>query len=177
MPQFEETAPTFAENAARQSAALFQLWAEQLASRSMHSSSPTIPGLVVARARRRARREFGALRRPERTAAERNAKLLHELSGKTGADRDSAIRLRDRAGRPQRPDAIVSARADGIDSRCTERHRRLRLRSRFLFSELKKTFAELSREEKNHHSHRGKAFRRLLTLVPQLTYRVPHLEC
>jgi inosine/xanthosine triphosphate pyrophosphatase family protein len=34
---------------------------------------------------------------------------------------------------------------------------------------LKKSFAELTREEKNQHSHRGKAFRRLLTLIPQLT--------
>ena len=32
----------------------------------------------------------------------------------------------------------------------------------FYFPALKKTFAELSAEEKNRHSHRGKAFRRLL---------------
>jgi XTP/dITP diphosphohydrolase len=33
---------------------------------------------------------------------------------------------------------------------------------------LGKTFAELSPEEKNAHSHRGKAFRRVLTLVNSL---------
>ena len=33
----------------------------------------------------------------------------------------------------------------------------------FFNEPLKKTFAELSREEKNQHSHRGKAFRKLLT--------------
>jgi XTP/dITP diphosphohydrolase len=32
----------------------------------------------------------------------------------------------------------------------------------FFVPELNKTFAELSREEKNRFSHRGKAFRRLL---------------
>jgi XTP/dITP diphosphohydrolase len=32
----------------------------------------------------------------------------------------------------------------------------------FYFPPLKKTFAELSAEEKNQHSHRGKAFRKLL---------------
>ena len=35
----------------------------------------------------------------------------------------------------------------------------------FYFPALKKTFAELSTEEKNRHSHRGKAFRRLLGLM------------
>ena len=39
----------------------------------------------------------------------------------------------------------------------------------FYFTELHKSFAELTREEKNQHSHRGKAFRRLLALLPQLT--------
>ena len=38
----------------------------------------------------------------------------------------------------------------------------------FDFTELHKSFAELTREEKNQHSHRGKAFRRLLALLPQL---------
>ena len=35
----------------------------------------------------------------------------------------------------------------------------------FYFPALGKTFAELSAEEKNIHSHRGKAFRRLLRLI------------
>ena len=36
----------------------------------------------------------------------------------------------------------------------------------FYFPELGKTFAELTPEEKNQHSHRGKAFRKLLVLLP-----------
>jgi XTP/dITP diphosphohydrolase len=35
----------------------------------------------------------------------------------------------------------------------------------FYFPSLKKTFAELSAGEKNEHSHRGKAFRKLLTTL------------
>jgi XTP/dITP diphosphohydrolase len=38
----------------------------------------------------------------------------------------------------------------------------------FYFPERKKTFAELSAEEKNQFSHRGKAFRRLLAVLPFL---------
>jgi XTP/dITP diphosphohydrolase len=35
----------------------------------------------------------------------------------------------------------------------------------FYFPPLQKTFAELSAEEKNEHSHRGKAFRKLLMAI------------
>ena len=36
----------------------------------------------------------------------------------------------------------------------------------FYFPTQKKTFAELSADEKNEHSHRGKAFRKLLAVLP-----------
>jgi XTP/dITP diphosphohydrolase len=35
----------------------------------------------------------------------------------------------------------------------------------FFFPALKKTFAELSVEEKNRYSHRGKAFRRMIAAL------------
>jgi len=35
----------------------------------------------------------------------------------------------------------------------------------FYFPDLEKTYAEISREEKNQHSHRGKAFRRALEFL------------
>ena len=38
----------------------------------------------------------------------------------------------------------------------------------FYFPALKKTFAELSSEEKNQHSHRGKAFRKLLAALSSM---------
>jgi XTP/dITP diphosphohydrolase len=36
----------------------------------------------------------------------------------------------------------------------------------FYFPPLKKTFAEISGSDKNRYSHRGKAFRRLLEVLP-----------
>ena len=39
----------------------------------------------------------------------------------------------------------------------------------FYFPALKKTFAELTAEEKNQFSHRGKAFRRLLSALSSMT--------
>jgi XTP/dITP diphosphohydrolase len=38
----------------------------------------------------------------------------------------------------------------------------------FYFPTLKKTFAEISKEEKNQLSHRGKAFRRLLAALSSM---------
>jgi len=38
----------------------------------------------------------------------------------------------------------------------------------FFFPALKKSFAELTAEEKNQYSHRGKAFRRLLAVLPDV---------
>jgi len=38
----------------------------------------------------------------------------------------------------------------------------------FFFPPLQKSFAELTAEEKNRHSHRGKAFRRLLSVLPDM---------
>jgi XTP/dITP diphosphohydrolase len=38
----------------------------------------------------------------------------------------------------------------------------------FYFPALKKTFAEISKEEKNQLSHRGKAFRRLLAALSSM---------
>jgi XTP/dITP diphosphohydrolase len=35
----------------------------------------------------------------------------------------------------------------------------------FFFPPLRKSFAELSAEEKNQHSHRGKTFRRLMEVL------------
>jgi XTP/dITP diphosphohydrolase len=38
----------------------------------------------------------------------------------------------------------------------------------FYFPALNKTFAEFSTDEKNQHSHRGKAFRKLLAVLPSM---------
>jgi inosine/xanthosine triphosphate pyrophosphatase family protein len=38
----------------------------------------------------------------------------------------------------------------------------------FYFPALERTFAEISAEEKNQHSHRGKAFRKLLAALSSM---------
>lgn len=170
MPEFEENAPTFAENALGKALHYSQLWAEQIGGLDQNAfvfaddSGLVVPALDGAPGVKSARYAG-----PNATAAQRNDKLLNELSGKNGANRAAhfvcVIALVGRRG----ADAIVSARADGSILDAPIGSGGFGYDPVFYFTELKKSFAELSREEKNQHSHRGKAFRRLLTLIPQLT--------
>ena len=100
---------------------------------------------------------------PNATDAERVAKLLGELRGKAGAERAAyfvcAIALAEKG----RAIAIVTARVDGEILESPRGIGGFGYDPVFYFPALKKTFAELLPEEKNLYSHRGKAFRKLLT--------------
>lgn len=61
--------------------------------------------------------------------------------------------------------AVVSARADGWILEAPRGTGGFGYDPVFFCATLGKTFAELSSEEKNAHSHRGKAFRRLLEVI------------
>jgi XTP/dITP diphosphohydrolase len=167
MPEFDETAPTFAENALGKALHYSQLWAEQSGGIENNSfvfaddSGLVVPALAGAPGVKSARYAG-----PNATSAQRNEKLLDELHGKTGDDRAAhfvcVIALVSSRG----AEAIVSARADGSILESPSGSGGFGYDPVFLFTELNKSFGELSREEKNQHSHRGKAFRRLLALLP-----------
>lgn len=169
MPEFEENAPTFAENALGKALHYSQLWTEQGGSLDKNSfvfaddSGLVVPALGGAPGVKSARYAG-----PNATSAQRNEKLLAELGGKSGEDRAAhfvcVIALVGNRG----AEAIVSARADGSILQSPVGTSGFGYDPIFHFTELKKSFAELSREEKNQHSHRGKAFRRLLALLPTL---------
>lgn len=173
MPEFEENAPTFAENALGKALHYSQLWAqargllEDGAFVFADDSGLVVPALGGAPGVKSARYAG-----PNATSSERNAKLLNELRGKSGDERAAyfvcVIALVGRRG----AEAIVSARANGAILKTPIGSGGFGYDPVFHFTELKKSFAELTREEKNQHSHRGKAFRRLLALVSQLTQPV-----
>jgi XTP/dITP diphosphohydrolase len=170
MPEFEENAPTFAENALGKALHYSYLWAEWGSELNENSfvfaddSGLVVPALGGAPGVKSARYAG-----PNATSAQRNEKLLNELRGKTGDEYAAhfvcVIALVGRRG----AEAIVSARADGSILDAPTGTGGFGYDPVFYFTELKKSFAELTREEKNQHSHRGKAFRRLLALLPQLT--------
>jgi XTP/dITP diphosphohydrolase len=170
MPEFEENAPTFAENALGKALHYSQLWAEQVG--SLPESTFVFAddsGLVVPALGGEPGVKSARYAGPNATSAQRNTKLLSAFGGKAADERAAhfvcVIALVSSRG----TEAIVSARADGTILDSPAGGGGFGYDPVFYSTELKKSFAELSREEKNRHSHRGKAFRRLLALLPQLT--------
>jgi XTP/dITP diphosphohydrolase len=160
LPQFDEDAPTFAENALGKA-----LHSSRLAEGLVFAddSGLVVPALGGAPGVHSARYAG-----PNATDAERVAKLLGKLRGKAGAERAAyfvcAIALAEKG----RAIAIVTARVDGEILESPRGIGGFGYDPVFYFPALEKTFAELLPEEKNLHSHRGKAFRKLLTGLSSL---------
>jgi XTP/dITP diphosphohydrolase len=157
LPGFEEDAPTFAENAAGK-ALHYSRFCDGLV--FADDSGLVVPALGGAPGIFSARYAG-----PGASSAERNAKLLRELRDVTGRERAAyfvcAITLAERG----RAKAIVTARVDGEILKTPRGDRGFGYDPVFYISELGKGFAEISRDEKNEHSHRGRAFRKLLAFL------------
>jgi XTP/dITP diphosphohydrolase len=157
LPEFEENAPTFAENAAGKALHYSRSCEGMVFADDSGLVVPSLggaPGVLSAR-----------YAGPGASSAERNAKLLRELRGKSGRERAAyfvcAIALAERA----RAKAIVTARVDGEILAAPRGDRGFGYDPVFYVSALGKGFAEISAEEKNEYSHRGRAFRKLLTFL------------
>jgi XTP/dITP diphosphohydrolase len=157
LPVFEEDASTFAENAAGKALHYSRLCEGLVFADDSGLAVPSLdgaPGVLSARYA-----GVGA------SSAERNAKLLGELRGKSGRDRAAyfvcaiALALRGRAK------AIVTARVDGEILETPRGDQGFGYDPVFYVSALGNGFAEISAEEKNAYSHRGRAFRKLLAFL------------
>jgi XTP/dITP diphosphohydrolase len=157
IPEFDESAPTFAENAAGKAIHFSRYCDDPVIADDSGLVVPALGGAPGVRSARYA--GAGA------TDAQRIEKLLGEMQGKNGAEREAhfvcVLAIAD-AGRCL---AVVSDRADGVVLDSPRGEGGFGYDPIFHFQKLRKTFAELSREEKNQYSHRGKAFRRLLKAV------------
>ncbi len=157
LPEFEENAPTFAENAAGKALHYSRFWEGLVFADDSGLVVPSLggaPGVLSAR-----------YAGPGASSAERNQKLLHELRGKSGGERAAyfvcAIGLAERG----RAKAIVTARVDGEILQAPRGDRGFGYDPVFYVPALGKGFAEISAEEKNEYSHRGRAFRKLLAFL------------
>jgi len=105
---------------------------------------------------------------PQATNAQRIEKLLDEMRGNAGSERAAyfvcAIALAQRGHAM----AIVTDRVDGEILEGPRGSSGFGYDPVFYFPALGKTFAEIPAEEKNQHSHRGKAFRRLLAVLSSM---------
>lgn len=154
LPEFEENAPTFAENALGK-ALHYSRFREGLI--FADDSGLVVPALCGAPGVHSARFAGASA-----TSTEKIEKLLEEMRGKTGRDRAAhfvcAIALAERG----RALAVVTDRVDGEILDKPRGHEGFGYDPVFFYPALGKSFAELAAKEKNLHSHRGKAFRKLL---------------
>jgi XTP/dITP diphosphohydrolase len=160
LPPFEEAAPTFAENAAGK-ALHYSRHCEGLV--FADDSGLCVPALGGSPGVQSARYAG-----PDATSGERIAKLLAELRTKEGPDRAAYFVCTIALTQQSRVLAVVSDRVDGEILHTPRGSEGFGYDPVFYVPPLAKTFAELSREEKNLHSHRGKAFRRLLAAMRSL---------
>jgi len=157
IPEFPEDAPTFAENAVGK--ALYY---------SKHSpdlvfaddSGLVVPALGGAPGVHSAR--YAGVGAPNEAKI---AKFLDALQGKTGRERAAYFVCVIAMARRGRCLAVVSGKVDGEILASPQGSGGFGYDPVFFFPPLRKSFAELAPDEKNEHSHRGNAFRRLMEVL------------
>jgi XTP/dITP diphosphohydrolase len=157
IPPFEENAPTFAENAA---------------GKALHYSKYS-PGLVIADDSGLVVPALGGApgvqsaryAGPDASDADRIAKLLREMRGKTGEDRRARFVCVLAIAESGEARGLFSACAEGEILEAARGNGGFGYDPVFFFPALGRTFAEILRAEKNLHSHRGQAFRKALKFL------------
>jgi len=102
---------------------------------------------------------------PDASDADRIRKLLGEMRGKKGEERQARFVCVVAAAESGRMRGLFSASAEGILLEEPRGEDGFGYDPIFYFPALGKTYAEISREEKNLHSHRGKAFHTALEFL------------
>lgn len=157
IPEFPEDAPTFAENAAGK-ALYYSKHADGMV--FADDSGLVVPALGGAPGVLSARYAG-----PGASSEQRNEKLLAALQGKTGATRAAFFVCVIAVARCGRCLAVVSGKVDGEILEAPRGAGGFGYDPVFYLPQLEKSFAELKAEEKNQHSHRGNAFRRLMEIL------------
>ncbi len=159
LPAFDESAPTFAENAAGK-ALHYSAFAEGVV--LADDSGLVVPALDGAPGVRSARYSG-----PEATDPDRIEKLLREMEGKKGDARRARFVCVTAIAARGRVLAVVS---DFVEGRIVEEPRGSNgfgYDPVFQMLDTNRTFAELPAEEKNRLSHRGRSFSRLVATFPR----------
>ena len=157
IPEFPEDAPTFAENAAGKALYYSKRAAEVVFADDSGLVVPALDGAPGVQSARYAG--------PSASNDAKIARLLGALQGRQSTERAAyfvcviAVALRGRCV------AIVSGKVDGEILASPRGSGGFGYDPVFYFPPLRKSFAELGADEKNLHSHRGKAFRRLMDVL------------
>ena len=156
-PAFEESAPTFAENAAGKALHYSQFAGEPVLADDSGLVVPALGGAPGVHSARYAG--------PGASDGDRVQKLLREMKGAQGPERVARFVCVIATACKGRAVAIVSDLARGVITQEPRGAAGFGYDPIFLFQELGRTYAELAPEEKNAYSHRGRAFRRLLYFI------------
>jgi len=154
---FEENAPTFAENALGKALYYSRLTTGVVFADDSGLVVPALGGAPGVHSARYAG--------PATTSEQRMDKLLRQLRESENADRSAHFVCAIAVAEAGRAKAIVTDRVDGEILRERRGQGGFGYDPVFYFPPLQKTFAELSADEKNSFSHRGKAFRKIAGLA------------
>ncbi len=157
LPGFEETAPTFAENAAGKAFHYSRFTDELLLAEDSGLVVPALggaPGPLSAR-----------WAGPDATDADRVRKLLDEMKDRPTSERGARFVSVAALARQGEAVAIFSDFVEGVLTREPQGAGGFGYDPIFLFEPLGRTFAELTVEEKNLYSHRARAFRKVLAFL------------
>jgi XTP/dITP diphosphohydrolase len=157
IPAFEESAPTFAENAVGKA----QYY-------SKHSSGIVLAddsGLVVPALGGAPGVHSARYARPNAADADRVRKLLRAMDGKEGLERRARFVCVTAIAQQGRVLAAVSDFAEGTLTKEPRGTDGFGYDPIFFFKQLGRTYAEIAGKEKNKYSHRGKAFRKALAVL------------
>jgi len=155
---FPEDAPTFAENAVGKALYASRISDEAVCADDSGLVVPALGGEPGVRSARYAG--------PNATGQQNNEKLLNALRAKTGKEREAYFVCALAVARKGNVLAVITNRADGVIPEAPRGAGGFGYDPVFFFPPLNRAFAEISGAEKNLHSHRGKAFRRLLEVLP-----------
>jgi len=156
---FPEDAPTFAENAVGKVLHAAAITDEAVCADDSGLVVPVLGGPGVHSARYAGQNA---------TSAQNIEKLLHALAARKGKEREAYFICALAVAKSGRVVAVITNRADGIILETPSGSGGFGYDPVFYFPPMGKTFAQLSSAEKNLHSHRGKAFRRLLEVLPRM---------
>jgi XTP/dITP diphosphohydrolase len=156
-PSFDESAPTFAENAAGKALHYSRFTREMVLADDSGLIVPALAGAPGVHSARYAG--------PNGTAQDCILKLLGEMEDKEGNARRARFVCVVAVARQERILAVVSDFVEGAIVKEPRGTEGFGYDPVFYFPHAKRTFAEMLPEEKNLHSHRGKAFRKVLEFL------------
>jgi XTP/dITP diphosphohydrolase len=157
LPAFDESAPTFAENAAGKALHYSRLAELPVIADDSGLVVPALGGSPGVHSARYA----GA----SASDADRVQKLLAEMRNKKGEERRAHFVCVLAMAQKGRAIAVFSAAVEGLLAEAPRGTDGFGYDPIFFFPALGRTYAETTREEKNQYSHRGRAFRKLLAFL------------